>query len=401
MNPVVSRPVSSPLRALRRQWTAVAAVWLIAWLAFYALAGVIWPLGGRWLVLSALALGYGLWVLWRNLPGNHRPGESELLPSIGRGNALSLVRGLCIGLLAGFLFGPWPPGAMAWIIVLLYTVTDVADYFDGYLARRADHVTALGGALDVEFDGLGTLVVILLAVSFGQLPVWYLALGLARYLFVFGLWLRRRLGRPIVDLPPSAHRRVFAGIQMGFLSVVLWPILPRPMAVIAGTLYAAATGLGFLRDWLVVSGGLNSAAPIYLRLQRALYRLFAVVLPPVWRLLLLLAMAGIFRAIAPPLPPAAWRGLIASWGVPFPALWAALVAAVAILGAPLVAAGVLGRGLSIPLVLPIGFDIAARGLNWANGLALVSTVFLQLFGPGRWALWPADERFMLHRLGER
>jgi CDP-diacylglycerol--glycerol-3-phosphate 3-phosphatidyltransferase len=376
-------------------------VWLVVWLAFYAGLRPVWLYSGRWAMLSGLVLAYSLWLLWRNLPGNHRAGETALLPTLGPGNTLSLVRGLGIGLLAGFLFGPWPPGALAWVIVLIYTAVDLADYFDGYLARRANHVTPLGSALDIEFDGLGTLVVILLAVSFGQLPPWYLALGLARYLFVFGLWLRRRLGRPNHDIPPSAHRRIFAGIQMGFLSVVLWPILPRPMAVIPGTLYAAATGLGFLRDWCVASGVMDPAGPVYRRAQSWLYRLFARTLPPLWRLALVLAMTRLLASAAIPFPPAAWRDHIAGWGVPAAAGWAAVVALIGIIGAPLIGLGVLSRALSVALMLPIGFDIATRGLGWINGLALVSAVFIQLFGPGPWALWPAEERFVFRRLGER
>ncbi len=393
--------MTEPLTALRRQWAAVVVVWLLAWLGFYAGLRPVWPFSSRWLVLSGGVLAYGLWLLWRNLPANHRAGEAALLPTLGPGNTLSLVRGLGVGLLAGFLFGPWPPGALAWVIVLLFTAVDLADYFDGYLARRANHVTLLGGALDIEFDGLGTLVVILLAVSFGQLPRWYLALGLARYLFVFGLWLRRRLGRPIHDIPPSAHRRVFAGFQMGFLSVVLWPILPRSMAVIAGSLYAAATGLGFLRDWLVASGVLRPSSPAYRRAQAWLYRLFARVLPPLWRLALVVAMARILALATVPPPLAAWRELIAGWGVPGAGIWALVVALIGLIGAPLVGLGILSRALSIALTLPIGFDIATRGLDWLNGLALVSVVFIQLFGPSKWALWPLDERFVFRGLGEK
>ena len=388
------------MSGLHRAWLRVATLWLVVWLAFYALLRPTWPYSGRWLALSGLILAYELWTLWRSLPANHRPGESALLPSLGPGNALSLVRGLCIGLLAGFLFGPWPPGALAWVIVLLYTVTDVADFLDGYVARRADHVTELGGVLDMEFDGLGTLIVILLAVSFGQLPPWYLFLGLARYFFVIGLWLRRRLGRPIADLPPSAHRRVFAGFQMGFLSVVLWPIMPQPMAIVAGALFAAATGLGFLRDWLVVSGALNPDAPGFGRVQSAIYRLFGVWLPPLWRLLLVIAMAVVLRA-GWPLPPVAWRELLAGWGVPAAGVVAGLAAALALVGGTLVGLGVLPRLLSVALAVPIGFDIAARGLCWDNGLALVATTFIQLLGPGRFALWPAEERFVFRRLGGR
>ena len=389
-----------PLSLLRRAWLRVAFLWAVVWLGFYGLLRPAWPLSDRWLALSSAVLSYGLWVLWRNLPANHRPGETALLPALGPGNHLSLVRGLCIGLLAGFLFGPWPPGALAWVIVLLYTVTDVADFLDGYVARRAGHVTDLGGVLDMEYDGLGTLVVILLAVSFGQLPVWYLALGLARYLFVFGLWQRRRLGRPIHDLPPSAHRRVFAGAQMGYLSVVLWPILPRPMAVIAGSLFAAATGLGFLRDWLVASGALDPVSSGYRHTQTALYRLFGVWLPPFWRLALVVALASVLSA-GWPLPPQAWRELAAGWSLPAPVAVAGLVTLVAVIAAPLVGLGILPRLLSVVLAVPIGFDIATRGLQWDNGLALVATVFIQLFGPGRFALWPVEERYMFRRLGGR
>lgn len=393
--------MSNPLASLHRQWAAIAGIWAAAWLGFYILLRPVWPLSGRWLILSGLMLAYELWIVRRNLPGNHRYHETELLPSIGPGNGLTLVRGLCIGLMAGFLFGPWPPGAIAWVIVLLYTITDVADYFDGYLARRANHVTPLGGALDMEFDGLGTLVVILLAVSFGQLPWWYLGLGLARYMFVFGLWLRRRLRRPIHEIGPSAHRRVFAGFQMGFLSVVLWPILPRSMAVISGSLFAAATGLGFLRDWLVVSGRLDPTHPTYLRIQSRLYRLFAVILPPMWRFALVVAVLSIMLGVSPSFQPTSWRDLIASWGVSGAAFFASAIAFIAVIGAPLVGLGILGRILSVALTLPIGFDIATRGLQWDNGLALVSVVFIQLLGPGPFALWPLEERFIFRRLGER
>ena len=393
--------LNTPLGSLRRQWLITLLLWAVVWLLFYARLRLVWPAGDRWLALSGVVLTNALWILWRNLSANHRYDETELLPTLGPGNGLTLLRGLCIGLLAGFLFGSWPLGALAWVIVLLYTLTDIADYFDGYLARRANHVTPLGGVLDMEFDGLGTLVVILLAVSFGQLPWWYLGLGLARYLFVFGIWLRRRLERPIYDMAHSDHRRVFAGLQMGFLSVVLWPILPQPMAVIAGSLFAAATGLGFLRDWLVVSGTLDPAAPRYLQAQRFLYRMFAITLPPLWRSVLLLVMISMFRAAVPIITPAAWQALIASWGVPLPAIFATVIALIGLVGTPLVSLGIWPRALSVALTLPIGFDIATRGLQWDNGLALVSVVFIQLFGPGPFALRPVEERFIFRRLGEQ
>ncbi|MCZ7668816.1 MAG: hypothetical protein M5U34_17250 [Chloroflexi bacterium] len=54
----------------------------------------------------------------------------------------------------------------------------------------------------MEFDGLGILLVSLLAVWYGQLPGWYLLIGLARYFFVFGLWLRQKRHLPHHAMPP-------------------------------------------------------------------------------------------------------------------------------------------------------------------------------------------------------
>ncbi len=308
---------SASLRTLQRQWSVVAILWVAAWVTGYWLLRPVWAYVDRWLWLSGLLLVYGLWwVLWRHLDTNHPPDSHHLLSTLGPGNALTLLRGLSIVLIGGFLFGPWPMGALAWIIVLIYTLGSIADYFDGYLARRANHVTELGARLDMEFDGLGTLVVILLAISFGQLPWWYLSIGLARYLFVLGLWWRRRRGWPIYDLTPSVHRRLFAGFQMGFLSVVLWPILPAAMATIAGTLFATATGAGFLRDWLVVSGRIDPDQPAYQHRRQAIHRIFAIYLPLLLRAVLPVAMVSLLSQASPPWQPAAWVTLLTSWHVP-------------------------------------------------------------------------------------
>jgi CDP-diacylglycerol--glycerol-3-phosphate 3-phosphatidyltransferase len=392
---------ADPLRALQREWLVVAALWVTVWLLGYALLRPVWPLADRWLLLSGLLVGYGLyWVLWRHLELNHPPDSAALLPSLGAGNALTLLRGLCMALIGGFLFGPWPPGALAWIIVGLYTLASVADYFDGYLARRTGHVTELGGRLDMEFDGLGTIIVILLAISFGQLPWWYLIIGLARYLFVLGLWWRRRRGLPIHQLTPSVHRRLFAGFQMGFLSVVLWPIVPAAMTTIAGTLFATATGAGFLRDWLVVSGRVDPAQPAYQRTQAAVYRFFAVWVPPLLRVVLVLGMGRVLAAADPLLHPAAWEALLVSWHLPAAGFLATLLAIIALAGTGLVGLGVAGRVVSVALTLPIGFDIATRGPRWDNSLALIAIVGIMLLGTGPFSLWRPEDPRLQHRLGE-
>ena len=390
----------SSLTRLRRSWLRLALAWLIIWMISYRLLLPLLPDAGQWLLLSGLALIYELWILWRDLQQNHRPGEFALLPTLGLGNHMSMLRGLFIGLLAGFLFAPRPVEPLAWLIAFLYTAASIADWLDGYIARRANHATILGQRLDMEFDGLGVLIVSLLAIGYGQLPVWFLSVGLARYFFVFGLWWRNRAARPLYDMPPSIHRRIMAGMLMGFMTVVLWPIVPAAMATVAAYVIAIPVLLGFGRDWLFVNGRLQAANPAYRRIQRLLYSLVARWFPLLWRVLLPLAMLQILRAATPWYQPQAWLDLLLSWHVPIPAALATMLSVTAVLGTILVFLGIAGRLAAIALFFPIGFDIATRGLLWANALALICALCIALFGSGRFFLWQPEERLLTRRSGE-
>jgi CDP-diacylglycerol--glycerol-3-phosphate 3-phosphatidyltransferase len=186
----------------------------------------------------------------------------------------------------GFLFSPRPSGWLAWIPGLLYTIAALLDFVDGYLARRLDQGTRLGEILDMNFDGLGVLTATLLVVQYRQVPLWYLLVGLARYIFLFGLWIRRRLGLEIFALPPDPSRRAQAGLQMGYIFVMLWPVFSPPGTHFAAILFSLPFLSGFLWDWLTVSGVVNrpvSARRWEVRLSSL--RRFAVTwLPIVFRL---------------------------------------------------------------------------------------------------------------------
>jgi CDP-diacylglycerol--glycerol-3-phosphate 3-phosphatidyltransferase len=93
----------------------------------------------------------------------------------------------------------------------------------------------------------------LAGLALAKLPVWYLAIGLARYLFVLGIAARKRTGKPIRELDPSSLRRFLAGAQMTFLAIALWPRFPTALSQAAAYPFGAATLLMFLRDWLFVS----------------------------------------------------------------------------------------------------------------------------------------------------
>lgn len=208
----------------------------------------------RWAALAGPGVVYLLWLVWRGLPENRRPGQAELLHRLGPGNLLTWLRGLWIAWLAGFLFLPRPDGWLAWLPGLLYLPAALADILDGYLARRTGMLTRLGEQLDLRLDGLGVLLASALAVQYGQVPAWYLLVGLARYLFLAGIWLLGRLGRPVYDLPPSANRRRLAGLQMAFLGASLTTLFAPPHTILAAYLFGLLFLAGFVRDWLAVSG---------------------------------------------------------------------------------------------------------------------------------------------------
>ena len=173
----------SLLSQLRVRWVVIVVIQAITIFTVYWLlrGGEYIDYTNIWLGQTAVFLIYTLATIWQHLPENHRMGETAVLPTFGLGNHLTILRGLLISMLAGFLFIPWGAGWLAWIPALLYTAASIADILDGYAARVTNHATALGARLDITVDGLGILIVILLAVWYKQLPLSYLTIGLARY----------------------------------------------------------------------------------------------------------------------------------------------------------------------------------------------------------------------------
>jgi CDP-diacylglycerol--glycerol-3-phosphate 3-phosphatidyltransferase len=247
------------------EWTLATVVALLALVA--AGTGLAWvaenPTATRWAVPTAGVLGFELWFLRRNLDTNHddADGDEERDPSpsryprLGLPNAVTLLRGGLFAGVAGFAaVGPAP--AYSWVPALLYGTGVVLDLVDGTLARWRDRTTLLGARLDMAFDTLGFLVAPVVAVLWGRLPVWYLSLSLARYLFKAGRGWRRRRGKPVFDLPSSRLRRPLAGLQMGFITLALTPLLAGDAIEPLAALVLAPSLAVFARDYLVVSGRL-------------------------------------------------------------------------------------------------------------------------------------------------
>lgn len=250
---------AAPLRTLRRTWFRLALISVAMLLIAYAMLRTGWnpQSASRWITLAALIAIYQLWVLWSGIDTNHRPGEATVLSSLGAGTLATATRGLLLSMTAGFLFSPRPTGGLAWAPMVLFTSAITLDYMDGHLARRSNHVTVLGQRYDLELDSLGILIGSLLAIWYQVLPWFFIIFGLASYLFRFGLWMRERTGSHNHALPESRSRRPIAGLTMGYLSAMLWPIVDPLAGMLAGLLFLVPFGASFSRDWLVVSGALD------------------------------------------------------------------------------------------------------------------------------------------------
>jgi CDP-diacylglycerol--glycerol-3-phosphate 3-phosphatidyltransferase len=350
----------------------------------------------RWSLLSAVFFACLCFSLWRGLNFNYRAGEGDLLPTLGAGNTLTLLRGLLLSMLAGFLIAPRPAGILAWFPGLLMAAVTAADLFDGYLARRFNQATRLGEMLDMQLDGLSLLLSTTLIVLYKQAPAWFLLVGLARFLFVSGIAFRRRLGKPVFDLPPSATRRPFAGAMMGCSTVLLLPLFSPPATTLAAALFSLPFLAGFARDWLAVCGAIPSSAAgstssgkaqLSFR-RRALLHWLPVLLRAILVSGLALKLAGAEYASTSLLERLSSPGTGLAFGL-------------SLLAAVLVAFGAAGRFGAVCALCALGFQGTAGPLGILDLSLLTTATALFFLGSGAFSAWVPEKRLIENRLGEK
>ncbi|MCQ2574663.1 MAG: CDP-alcohol phosphatidyltransferase family protein [Alphaproteobacteria bacterium] len=105
-----------------------------------------------------------------------------------------------------------------WVTFVLYTLGAISDWFDGYLARKYNCCTKIGGVMDHIGDKLlvsNTLIMLTI-----MMPVWFVLIPIiimiARELYVSGL--REFLGTQKIEMPVPKARfsmgKIKTSIQM-------------------------------------------------------------------------------------------------------------------------------------------------------------------------------------------
>lgn len=186
--------------------------------------------------------------------------EGPLAGLLGIANTVTLLRGALYAIVAGFIVVP-SDSALVWVPAVAYGTGVVLDQLDGMIARSVGEETILGERLDMTLDTFGFVVAPLVAVLWGLLPVWYLSLSAARYLYRGGLAWRRHRGQPVFESPDSDLGRYLAGMQMVFLTIVLIPMTPTRYVWAVAPFVLAPSLLVFSRDYLIVTGRLSRDVP--------------------------------------------------------------------------------------------------------------------------------------------
>jgi len=166
---------------------------------------------------------------------------------------ITLGRGALGASLVGFAVISTPDGIAAWLPATIFALAGLLDAVDGAVARRTGTVSALGERLDTEADGLLVFVGAVLVVADGLAPRWFLAVGLARYAFVAGVWLRRQRGLAVgTDDARLATVLPYAATMIGIWTALL-PVTTAdhtvPLLSVVGVVLLGS----FLRSWLVIT----------------------------------------------------------------------------------------------------------------------------------------------------
>jgi len=398
-----SGPVDQQLQ--RIWWTACLISLLVVGCGFSWLY-IAWQLGCalRWLLQAAVINAYVLWLLWKAVRKNYHPDKKILLPHLGYANWLTFFRGILIGLLAGFLFQPWPYSKnpsdwISWVPGGIYMLAVILDYADGYIARITRHETYLGEWLDPKLDALGLLIAPVLAVGYNRLPIFYISVSVAYYLFQFGTWHRKRNNKQTAKLKPQPADRMIAGFQMGLVAIALFPVFSEPAMSIAAIIFMVPLLAGFLRDWLIVCGYVKTDDFQRTPWDRHINLLLTKLLPVFLRVIIIVAVIGFFdkaMEVSQASREIGTKSLLDNVMSHYP-LEALIIAAAGLM----IALGIVGRIAALTISVILAGTLTGGGASFSLFLGYSCAVTLLLTGSGFLSIWHPEDKLLLKKQGKR
>jgi cardiolipin synthase (CMP-forming) len=166
-------------------------------------------------------------------------------------NLLTLFRIAVILPLVGLFYiqQPWA----VWSALALYIVAALTDFFDGYLARTMNQMSAFGRFLDPIADKLFVAATLVMLAGFGRIPgVWLIPaiVIMMREILIAGL--REFLGPHKIVLPVSRLAKWKTAAQMGAIGFLI--VGSNGNIILPYTLEIGRVGLVFAAVLTVVTG---------------------------------------------------------------------------------------------------------------------------------------------------
>ena len=170
---------------------------------------------------------------------------------------------------ASFAIIPTLMFQLYWTSLILFVLGALSDFFDGYLARKYDVCTKLGGVMDHIGDKL--IVVNTLIMLTVMMPVWFIVVPviilIARELYISGL--REFLGTQKIEMPVPHARfsmgKIKTSLQMititAFLGLFALSTLITPDSISKSYLIAMnlLSQIGIIGLWLSLFASVWSA----------------------------------------------------------------------------------------------------------------------------------------------
>lgn len=163
-------------------------------------------------------------------------GAQPRVSPVNAPNALTIVRAICVPLLAWLLFQP----DLRWWSVLVFVVASATDLVDGALARRFGQVTTFGTVVDPIADKALTGVALIGLSALGQLWWWITVVILVREV---GVTLLRLSVLRIGVVPASRGGKLKTVAQMVAITMLLAPITSQWWSALSDIAMGCAVAL--------------------------------------------------------------------------------------------------------------------------------------------------------------